>query len=48
MTSVVASLANQLVVGGVLFVGVSESLMRFGTALACEEDAGVFLYRKLS
>jgi len=32
--------------GGALFVSVSESLLRFGTALACEEQAGVFLYRK--
>ena len=32
--------------GGALFVGISESLLRFGTSLACEERGGVFLYRK--
>ena len=32
--------------GGVLLVGVSESLLRFGTALVCEERAGSFFYRK--
>jgi hypothetical protein len=25
---------------------VTESLLRFGTALACEEHQGIFLYRK--
>ena len=34
--------------GGALLVGVSESLLRFGTELVCEEQAGVFLYRKAS
>jgi chemotaxis protein methyltransferase CheR len=43
---VVRSLANQLRPGGVLLVGVSESLMRFNTSLSCEETSGVFLYRK--
>ena len=33
--------------GGVLVVGVSESLLRFGTALVCEERAGSFFYRKV-
>jgi chemotaxis protein methyltransferase CheR len=32
--------------GGALFVGVSESLLRFGGPLVCEELNGVFLYRK--
>lgn len=31
--------------GGVLLVGVSESLLRFGTALRCEERGGAFFYR---
>jgi chemotaxis protein methyltransferase CheR len=31
--------------GGVLLVGISESLLRFGTSLVCEEHRGVFLYR---
>jgi chemotaxis protein methyltransferase CheR len=32
--------------GGALFVGVSESLLRLGTAFACEERGGTFFYRK--
>lgn len=43
---VVDGLTQQLRPGGALFVGVSESLMRFGTALACEEHGGAFVYRK--
>ncbi len=43
---VVDLLAERLVPGGVLFVGVSESLLRYGTRLLCEELSGVFLYRK--
>lgn len=43
---VVNAMSQQLRPGGVLLVGVSESLMRFGTALSCEEHAGVFSYRK--
>lgn len=43
---VVNELASQLLPGGVLLVGISESLMRYGTSLSCEEVAGVFLYRK--
>jgi chemotaxis protein methyltransferase CheR len=31
---------------GVLFVGVSESLLRLGVPLTCEERGGVFYYRK--
>jgi len=27
-------------------VGVSESLLRFGTSLTCEEQNGVFLYKR--
>lgn len=43
---VVGALADALHPGGVLFVGVSESLLRFGTGLRCEERGSVFLYRK--
>lgn len=43
---VVTNLADALRPGGVLLVGVSESLLRFGTRLACEEHGSVFLYRK--
>jgi chemotaxis protein methyltransferase CheR len=44
---VVAGLTDRLKLGGVLVVGVSESLMRFGTRLRCEEQDGVFVYRKV-
>jgi chemotaxis protein methyltransferase CheR len=43
---VVASLSACLRPGGVLFVGISESLLRFGTSLDCEERDGVFFYRQ--
>lgn len=43
---VLQSLTTALRDGGALFVGVSESLLRFGTSLECEERGGVFLYRK--
>lgn len=43
---VVSTLEGQLRPGGVLVVGISESLLRFSTTLACEERSGVFLYRK--
>ncbi len=42
---VVGSLARQLGPDGVLCVGVSESLMRFGSALECHEQGGAFFYR---
>jgi chemotaxis protein methyltransferase CheR len=35
-----------LVPGGALLVGVSESLMRFGTSLVSEERRGTFFYRR--
>jgi chemotaxis protein methyltransferase CheR len=41
-----ARLSDALRPGGALFVGVSESLLRFGTSLVCEERGGVFCYRK--
>jgi chemotaxis protein methyltransferase CheR len=43
---VVASMVTALEPGGVILVGASESLLRFGTALACEEHGGAFFYRK--
>lgn len=43
---VVHSLAQRVSREGALLVGVSESLMRFGTALECEEHGGVFVYRR--
>ncbi|MFP2963513.1 CheR family methyltransferase, partial [Myxococcus sp. 1LA] len=43
---VVSVLARALVPGGHLLVGTSESLMRFGTALTCEERRGTFFYTK--
>lgn len=46
VSRVVGFLRERLRADGALFVGVSESLMRFGNALECEERANVFLYRK--
>jgi chemotaxis protein methyltransferase CheR len=37
---------NALNPGGYLLVGASESLLRFGGRLACEEHGGAFFYRK--
>jgi chemotaxis protein methyltransferase CheR len=44
---VVTSLAEHLVPGGHLLVGASESLLRFGTLLRCEERGGAFFYVKV-
>jgi chemotaxis protein methyltransferase CheR len=43
---VVDRLTSRLTPHGALFVGISESLLRFGTPLRCEEHNGVFLYKK--
>jgi chemotaxis protein methyltransferase CheR len=43
---VVERIAARLRPGGALFVGISESLLRFGISLGCEEQNGVFLYKK--
>jgi chemotaxis protein methyltransferase CheR len=43
---VVESLTRALVPGGRLVVGTSESLLRFGTALVCEERRGAFFYTR--
>lgn len=44
--SVVKSLCDVLEPGGYLLVGASESLLRFGAGLRCEEHGGAFFYRK--
>lgn len=44
--SVVGSLADALRPDGRLLVGVSESLLRLGTLMRCEERGGVFAYRR--
>ena len=43
-----ATLVDRLTPTGALFVGVSESLLRFGTSLRCEEHGNVFYYRRAS
>ncbi|MDI1444303.1 protein-glutamate O-methyltransferase CheR [Polyangium sp. 6x1] len=43
---VIDALTGALVPSGTLLVGVSESLLRLGTALQCEERGGAFVYRK--
>ena len=45
-TGVVRRLDAALEPGGALFVGVSESLIRLGTSLVCEERSGTFFYRR--
>jgi chemotaxis protein methyltransferase CheR len=44
----IESLSGKLKPGGALFVGISESLLRFETTLACEERGGVFVYRSVA
>jgi chemotaxis protein methyltransferase CheR len=44
--SVVQRLSDALQPGGYFLVGASESLLRFGGALHCEEHGGAFFYRK--
>jgi chemotaxis protein methyltransferase CheR len=46
IVKVIDMLGGQLAPSGVLLVGVSESLMRFGTRLHCEERGGAFFYRR--
>jgi chemotaxis protein methyltransferase CheR len=48
VTHVVSTMAKILRDEGRLLVGASESLLRFGTALRCEERGGAFLYGKES
>lgn len=42
---VIDTLTARLIDDGVLLVGVSESLLRFGTSVSCEERGGIFIYR---
>ena len=46
VVSVVEHLGSALRPDGILAVGVSESLLRFGTSLICEERNGSFFYRR--
>jgi chemotaxis protein methyltransferase CheR len=46
MRRVTETMANALEDGGRLVVGACESLLRFGTLLACEERGGCFFYRR--
>lgn len=46
ITQVIDRLARSLAPRGMLAVGVSESLLRFGTSLICEERGGSFFYRR--
>lgn len=43
---VVSSLAGALAPEGALLIGAAESLLRFGTALHCEERGGAFFYTR--
>ena len=45
--AVVGRLSGALIPGAWLLVGASESLLRYGTSLACEEHGGAFFYRRL-
>jgi chemotaxis protein methyltransferase CheR len=44
--AVVESFVEALNPGGYLLIGASESLLRFGGGLSCEEHGGAFFYRK--
>jgi chemotaxis protein methyltransferase CheR len=46
--TVIDRLTGALTAEGTLVVSVTESLLRFGTSLHCEERNGVFFYRKLA
>jgi chemotaxis protein methyltransferase CheR len=45
---VIESLTEALLPGGLLLIGASESLLRYGTSLSCEERGGAFFYRRAS
>ncbi len=45
---IVDRITRSLNPGGLVAVGVAESLLRFGTSLACEERGGSFFYRSAS
>jgi chemotaxis protein methyltransferase CheR len=42
---IIDALVDRIVGDGVLLVGVSESLLRFGSSVECQEHRGVFVYR---
>lgn len=46
IVDLVSTLSDRLAPDGVVLVGVSESLLRFGTSLLCEERGGTFFYRR--
>jgi len=46
VNSVVDRITARIRPDGALLIGVSESLMRFGTSLSCEEHGGSFVYRR--
>jgi chemotaxis protein methyltransferase CheR len=46
ITRVVDAMTARLAPGGVIAIGVSESLLRFGSSLTSEERGGSFFYRK--
>jgi chemotaxis protein methyltransferase CheR len=46
ITHLLGELETSLTPCGVIAVGVSESLLRFGTTLRCEERSGAFFYRR--
>ena len=46
VVTIVENLGNALEPAGLLTVGVSESLLRFGTSLTCEERGGSFFYKR--
>ena len=46
IVALVQRLAGSLSPGGLLLIGASESLLRFGTVLDCEERGGAFFYRR--
>jgi len=48
LVRVLGNLSRALAPEGALFVGVSESLLRFGTFFSCEERNHVFIYRKIA
>lgn len=48
IVKIIDRLTEQLHPAGIVVVGVSESLMRFGTRLLCEERGGAFFYRSTS
>ncbi len=48
IVGVIERLSRALAPAGLLTVGVSESLLRFGTSLSCEERGGAFFYQRVA